>query len=103
MNPAKHSPLGLLLVSAALCFGGCASKTPAFFTQSPNAEDRAKYIEDRATQLISRGAPRDKAVAAASGEWDNRMLPAETRARAEQRAAQQQFVADLEKMQRTGR
>lgn len=98
----KRSIVSLLLVSAACSLTGCATKTPAVPMPAWNSAERSRYIEDRANQLVARGAPPGKAIGAAELDWDSRAAP-ELPARAQQRAAQQQFVDDLEKMQRSPR
>jgi hypothetical protein len=98
MNSAPR--FAFLLGSTVLLLSGCSMhSTPAQAHMAPDPRgDSAKNREDRAQQLIARGAPKDKAVAEASSGWLNFAAADD-----EKRAAQQKLADDLAKQARAGR
>lgn len=93
---ARLSPV---LFATLIALTGCSARTVP--PGNPMAE-RAAFVENRASELIKRGAPKDKAVTQASGEWENRLGAAESRSDEAQRFAQRKLEADLAKMSRNG-
>lgn len=93
--------LSAALLVASLVTAGCSTQKSAqrVLPRDP-LSDRATFVERRANELVRRGVPNDQAVQAASGEWFNRTLAADTRADDARRVAQNQLVRDLEKMTR---
>lgn len=89
---------------AAVTVTGCKTRTGSNYASMVHPQsysvDRAAFIEQRASQLVRRGVPRDQAADAAATEWASTAHPPETRAEAQQRVKQDKFVDELEKMQR---
>jgi hypothetical protein len=89
-----------LLLLVALLVTGCATHHGARPLAPNPVADRAAYIERRAADLIRRGAPRDRALGMAAGDWFNESVAADRRLEAMQRAEGARLDAALAAAQR---
>ncbi|MCX6955431.1 MAG: hypothetical protein NTV51_25050 [Verrucomicrobia bacterium] len=91
-----------VLFATVLASSGCSTHRTAHRLPPTNPmAERAAFIDRRAGELVRRGAPRDQAVTAASGEWEDLLLTKENRTEEEKRFAQRKLEADLAKMARS--
>ncbi len=89
--------LGILLVAT-----GCATRTTSRVQpDSHPLHDRAAFIERRSEELIRRGAPKDAALAKASGEWFSSLMTADKRTEDNQHSEQRILERKLAEMSRT--
>lgn len=94
--------LPLVLFATVIALTGCSThKTVRTLPPANPMADRAVFVENRARDLIRRGAPKDQAVEKASGEWENLLRARENRAEEERRFAQRKLENDLAKMARS--
>ena len=93
--------LALALLGFAALTAGCASNSTRRVEPGQNTlADRHAFIERRSEELIRRGAPKDAALAKASGEWFNTLLAADQRAEDSQRAEQRRLEKHFAQMSR---